>query len=113
VPRETIDYVVLDALADDLESVETILRRTNHEEFGWRRLQDGRSFTRDEVVAALLRLIRDDLVEACAHSEADSALVGIGSRALPSGNLDEFWFVITPHGRMTHSSWEPSSGLPE
>jgi len=109
--RDTVDYVVLDTVADDLESIDNILHRTNHEEFGWRKLRDGRSFTREELVAALLRLIRDDLVEACAYSEADRALVGMGSRVLPSGDWDALWFRITPHGRISHGSWEPPHDL--
>ena len=105
MPRETIDLVVLDAIADDLESIEHILNRLNHAESGWRKLQGGVSFTRDHVVPALLRLIRDGLAEAY-HSEP-GGLVKIGARVMPAGDFAEYWFAITPHGQMIHAAWEP------
>jgi hypothetical protein len=108
MPREATDYVVLDAIADDLESLEIILSRVNHPEFGWQGLHGNVEFTRAEVVAALFRLIRDGLAEACSYSERDRALVNLGPRVLPSGELDEHWFVITPHGRMAHEAWKPA-----
>ena len=107
MPRDLTDYVVLDAIADDLESIEIILNRVNNAEFGWRELHRNAEFTRDEIVSSLFRLIRDGLAEACSYSEPDRALVSLGPRVLPSNELDEHWFVITPHGRMAHASWEP------
>ena len=112
MPRDPIDFVVLDTLANDLEDIEHILHLANHEAVGWRELNGGRNYTRDLVVPALLRLVRDDLVEACAHSESEQALRGIGRGVLPTGDLDSLWFVMTPRGRVVHSSWEPKTDRP-
>ena len=108
MPRDVTDYVVLDSIADDLESLEIILNRVNDPQSGWRELHGNTEFTRDEILAALFRLVRDGLAEACSYSERDRALVSLGPRVLPSGELDEHWFVITPHGRMAHAAWEPT-----
>ena len=108
MPRDVTDYVVLDTIADDLESLEIILNRVNSPEFGWRTLHNDSDFTREEILAALFRLIRDGLAEACSYSEHERALVSLGARVLPAGELDDHWFVITPHGRMAHAAWEPT-----
>ena len=105
MPRETIDLVILDTIADDLESIELILGRLNHPEFGWRKLRGGATFSRDDVVPPLLRLIRDGLAEAY-HSETEG-LAKIGDRVMPPGDMDEYWFAITPHGLVIHAAWEP------
>ena len=105
MPRETVDLVVLDAIADDVESIELILNRLNGTEFGWRKLRDGASYTRADLVPALLRLIRDGLAEA--FRSEPGGLVRIGASVMPSGDMDEYWFGITPYGRMLHASWEP------
>ena len=108
--REPIDFVVLDALANDLEDIEHILHLVNHDTVGWRELNGGRHYTREQIIPSLLRLVRDDLVEACSYSESERGLVGIGRAVLPTGALDDFWFVMTPRGRVVHSSWEPETG---
>ncbi len=111
VSREPIDFVVLDALANDLEDIEQILHLANHDSVGWRQLNGGRSYTRDQIIPSLLRLVRDDLVEACSYSESERSLVGIGRGVLPTGALDDVWFVMTPRGRVVHSSWESEGGM--
>jgi len=107
---ESNPFVVLDALANDLEDIEQILHLANHDSVGWRQLNGGRSYTRDQIIPSLLRLVRDDLVEACSYSESERRLVGIGRGVLPTGALDDVWFVMTPRGRVVHSSWEPEGG---
>ena len=97
--REPIDLVVLDALANDLEDIEHILHLANHDTVGWRQLNGARPYTRDQIIPSLLRLVRDDLVEACTYSESNRSLVGVGRGVLPTGALDDVWFVITARGR--------------
>ena len=111
--REPIDFVVLDALANDLEDIQHILEMANHHTIGWRALNAGRDYTREQIIPSLLRLVRDDLVEACSYSKPERGLVGIGRTVLPTGALDDFWFVMTPRGRVVHSSWEPETGTRE
>ena len=62
--RDAIDLVVLDTIADDVESLDTILARLNHPKFGWRELRAGGDFCRDDIIPPLLRLIRAGLAEA-------------------------------------------------
>jgi len=85
MPRDLTDYVVLDTIADDLESIEIILNRVNNRQFGWRELHGDQEFTREEIVSSLFRLIRDGLAEACSYSDSDRALASLGPRVLPSG----------------------------
>jgi hypothetical protein len=113
MPRATLDFVVLDALVDDLENIEQILGRANHATEGWRELKHGGEYAKEDVVPALLRLIRDDLVEACRYSGPERALVPIGRSVLPSGDLADFWFQITPRGTLVHSSWRPDQPAEE
>ena len=61
--RADIDYIVLDALANDLESVEDILRLANHPEIGWTELAGG-PIAEFSVLLALPRLVEDGLVRA-------------------------------------------------
>jgi hypothetical protein len=112
MPRETIDFVVLDALADDLEDLEHVLHRANHDSVGWRGLNGGAPFRRADVVMALMRLVRGKLVDACVYSDDGTGLVRLESGVLPQHDFDQAWFRITPHGRTVHASWEPEDQAP-
>jgi hypothetical protein len=112
VSRQLIDFVALDALANDLENLDGILRILNSaSELGWRD-QHPAEFTRDEVVPALYRAIRDGTVEACVYSDSERALVGVGEGVVPSGPFDDVWFRLTRRGRLVLSAWKPPP-LPE
>ena len=102
-----LDLCVLDTLANDLESLEDVLRLLNHPTVGWQHLNGQRDFTREDAVAALLRNIRDDLVEACVYDPEHTALVGSGSGRIPDGSLDDVWFRLTDRGRIVHGNWAP------
>lgn|SRR5690606_37032703 len=105
--RELIDYVVLDALANDIESLEDILRILNSSsELGWRDLHP-EEFTRAEVVPAIVRAVRDGSIMACHFSEDENALVDAGEGVLPPGSLDDLWFRLTLKGRLLLQAWEP------
>jgi hypothetical protein len=105
--RELIHFVALDALANDLEDLEGILRILNSpSELGWRD-QHPAEFTRDEVVPALLRAIGDGTVEACVYSDSERALVGVGENVVPNGPFDHMWFRLTRRGRMVLDAWKP------
>ena len=106
--RPLLDLCILDALSIDLEDVEHLLEILNSEsEFGWRDVHPA-PFTRAEIQPALLRLIRDGLIEACLYSPAAGALIGCGIGVLPpAGEWEDSWFVLTPHGRMVLDAWEP------
>ena len=103
------DKYVLDALVNDVEDIESILRTLNSEsELGWRD-EWGSDFLRDEVVMALLRLVRD-LVRVFVLEEEGKSLRELSPRELPSTALGGTYFGMTPRGRIVHRSWEPDAG---
>ena len=109
MPRPSLDLFILDAVADDLENLEDILRMLNSTSaIGWRHLHPA-PFTRDEILPALARLIRENLVEACPLDQSGKFLVEAGSGVLPEGSWDDVWFRMTARGRIVHSTWEPDS----
>ncbi len=102
-----LDYFVLDALANDIEGLESILRILNSStELGWRD-QHPEPFERSEVVPSLVGSIRRGLVEACTYSEAERCLVGKGTKVVPDQGFDDLWFRLTSKGRIVLNSWEP------
>jgi hypothetical protein len=107
--HELTDYFVLDMLANDLESIEDILRMLNGP-IGWRDLHP-EAFSRGEVVAALLRCIRLGAVIACVPDKDGTSLVDAGEQIVPPGSLDIVWFRLTPRGKMLHGAWEPPSSM--
>jgi len=104
--RELVDYFILDSLANDLEALEDVLRILNGDGMGWRS-HHPEPFTRDEVVAALFRCIRDGLVRAAVLTADGKSLVSLEDRALPGCSVDDVWFELTARGRVVHASWEP------
>ena len=106
MPRELIDYFVLDALADDLEALEDVLRLLNSAHLGWRS-HHAKPFTSDEVIPALFRGIRDGLIRAAVLAADGKRLEPMEDHALPARPLDEVWFELTPQGRVVHSTWDP------
>lgn len=105
--REPIDLFVLDALANDLEDLESVLRILNSpSELGWRD-QHPAVFTREEVIPAVFRGIGEGNIEACVTAAAEPVLIGLGERKLPDGPLDEVWFRLTKRGRTVLNSWDP------
>lgn len=105
--RTLLDYVVLDALANDLENLEDIERILNNpSELGWRD-QHPLPFTREEIVPSLLRAIRERLVEVCRYTDDKRALAGLGEGTIPTTGLtNEDWFRLTDRGRTVLNSWE-------
>ncbi len=104
--RSEIDYFVLDALANDLESLEDILRLMNSDTMGWR-FRHSRPFTEPEVLPVLQRVVKEGLVNAAVFSDSEQALVDLPERSWPTAAVDSAWFRLTPHGRMVHTAWEP------
>jgi hypothetical protein len=70
----------------------------------------GPEFQRTEIVEALSRLIRDDLVRVYVFSEDGKTLEEGSPRALPPGSYDDVYFGLTARGRVVHQSWEPEIG---
>ena len=101
------DLYVLDALANDVENLDGVLRALNSESaLGWRKVW-GRQFTRDEIVGSLLRMMRDGHVRAYVLSEDGRGLEPLPLRAAPARSFDDAWFGMTEHGKIRHATWQP------
>lgn len=105
--EDTLDLYVLDAVADDIENLEAIIRTLNSDSaIGWHRIW-GRHITREEIVQALSRLIRADLVRVALLTADGKSLEDISAGQLPPTNYDDAWFSMTQRGRLRHSNWHP------
>jgi hypothetical protein len=103
------DLYVMDTLANDLEDLEGVLRMLNSDTvLGWHR-EWGRKFQRKDVVEALSRLIRNDMVQAYVLSEDGKSLEVLPPQTLPPGSYDDAYFGLRPHGRIAHQNWEPAT----
>lgn len=106
-PEDTLDLYVLDAVADDIEGLDAILRTLNSDSAGgWRRSR-GRPFTREEIVQSLSRLIRADLIRVALLTPNGTTLEDISVGQLPPASYDDAWFSMTQRGRLRHSNWDP------
>jgi hypothetical protein len=105
--RPLIDYLILDSVADDVESLEQIVPSLGRAISLWEINPPGGRFSREEIALAITRLVRDKLIEVFAPNAADNTMSPIGEGVQPSGNLDDYWFQITGRGRMVHSEWVP------
>jgi hypothetical protein len=107
-----LNRYVLDSLANDIEDLDGILRMLNSDtDLGWKR-EWGGEFTRADVVTALSRLIREDLVRAMALDESSGALRELPRAAMPTSNYGDVYFAMTARGRMVHSGWDPTAEEP-
>jgi hypothetical protein len=105
--RPQIDLFVLDALANDIEGFEDVMRLLNHEQLGWRHLH-GAAIERDEAQEALRRVVIDGLAEVCLYDPDSRALRSYKASQWPVGTeVDDMWFRITEQGRSLHAAWEP------
>lgn len=101
-----LDFFVLDALANDIESLEDTLRILNSPtELGWRDQHPG-EFRSDDVVPALIRGIEAGHIEVCLPG-SDGQLRDVGSGIVPAGMIETFWFRLTSSGRAALNAWTP------
>ena len=93
--RPALDYLILEAIADDVESFPHIREQIASSE--------------PSQVAALLgalrRLVEKRLVEVCTVPGAETQLVGAGEGRWPPANADDMWFRITGRGKIVHETW--------
>ena len=107
--RIDIDYYVLDAVANDLESLDDIIRLVNHPDVGWVAAA-GRPISRADIVAALPRLVRDQLVQVYVPSATASEVEALPIGGLQAAPLDGCYFGMTAQGRIVHANWAPPTG---
>ena len=102
------DLYVLDALANDTEDLESILRMLNSDtELGWTK-EWGRTFSRQDVVEALSRLISKDLVRVLTPTAEVGTIEHAPPTTLPRETYDNVYFATTARGRLVHANWDPA-----
>jgi hypothetical protein len=104
--RPDLHFFILDALANDIESLADIVRLVNHPEMGWAELAGG-PISPGAVAAALPVLVEDDLIEAFAYAELTPELQALPRRRMPVEPLEQCYFGLTGHGREMHTRWQP------
>ena len=103
----TPDLYVLDALANDVEDLESVLRMLNsNTALGWTK-EWGRSFNRGEIVEALSRLVAKNLVQVLTLADDGCSLQSLPAATPPPSVYDEVYFALTERGRLVHRNWEP------
>ena len=86
--RPALDYLILDAVADDVESLVHI--------------RDGvadSASSESNLIGALRRLVQEHLIEAYTISGAKAELVSAGQGVWPPVSAEDLWFQITGRGR--------------
>jgi hypothetical protein len=94
VARPALDYLILDAVADDVESLVDIRGRVATSEP-----------SESHLIATLRRLVQERLVEACTIPGDKVELVSAGQGVWPPASTEDLWFQITGRGRMVHETW--------
>jgi len=105
--RAQIDYLILDSLADDIESLQQILSSVERAVDLWHITPSDKQFTRPEIILSLTRLVAEKLIEVVALNPDGQSMSPCGLGVQPQGNFDDYWFQLTPHGRIIHSDWTP------
>jgi hypothetical protein len=105
--RPLIDYLILDSVADDIESLEQIVPSLSRAVSLWEINPPDGHFSREEVALSITRLVRDKLIEGLAPNPGESTMSPIGEGVQPRGNLDDYWFQLTGRGRIVHNDWIP------
>jgi hypothetical protein len=98
---ESVLELVLGAIADDYETVSTILALINERD---RDLKPGHwkarravPVSRPEVISALKELVREGYAQACALDHREPVATPVKFREEEAGNL---WFLVTSKGAM-------------
>jgi len=94
VARPGLDYLILAAVARDVESFARIRRR----------IASTKS-SRSQLLASLRRLVQQSLVEAYRVPGERGKLVSAGQGVWPPAKVEDIWFRITGRGKMVHDTW--------
>lgn len=107
MPRALIDCLILDSVADDVESLEQIVPSLSRAVSLWEINPPGGRFSREEIALSITRLVRDKLIEVVAPNPGENTMSPIGEGVQPGGSLDDYWFQMTGRGRIVHNDWVP------
>jgi len=99
--KSDLSMFVLDAMQDDVESLDTVVSYLNA---GW---QSARSqgFTAEEVLPVLKDLVLKGHVSV--FEERDLVLHPVGRPSLVERDLRRYWYAPTAEGRRVWGEWEP------
>ncbi len=104
--RSLLDYHVLNAIINDCDLYEDMMRYLNESEFSWH-AEYGRTLQPVEVQVALLRLVQDGLVEVSLIDPVENDFVDCGERVWPADKqLSEMFFDLTGRGRVLYLNWD-------
>jgi len=98
-----LDGFVLDAISFDAEQIDAIVAYLNTTDSDWRDRFE-RVVQRPEVLASLMRLVRDRLVEVRVPEGND--FVEYGEGVWPDRPLGEMYFDLTGRGRVRYLNWD-------
>ena len=93
--RPALDYLILAAVANDVESFAHIRKH----------IASSRSSQSSQLLAALHRLVQQRLVDAQTVPGERGKLVSAGQGVWPPANAEDIWFRITGRGKMVHDTW--------
>jgi len=105
--RALIDYLILDSVADDVESLEQIVPSLDRAIQLWEINPPNGRFARADIVLSITRLVEDRLIEAVALNQDGKSMSPVGEGVQPRGTLEDYWFQLTPRGRILHTDWTP------
>jgi hypothetical protein len=100
-----LDGFVLDAVSFDAEDLNAIVAFLNDPESEWRARFE-RTVQRPEVLASLMRLVRDGLLEVWIPSPDGGDLVACDEGVWPDRPIGELSFDLTGRGRVRYLNWD-------
>ena len=96
---------VLNSLADDLESIETIHSLLNKDGKDGFKDEWGGVIQRIDIFHAIKMLIDEKLITVFLPSGPNGELVPLESSGWDMSGVDEAWFGMTDRGRLKHIKW--------
>lgn len=104
--RSHLDYHVLNAIINDCDLYEDMMRFLNESELSWH-AEYGRTLQPVEVQVALLLLVQEGLVEVSRIDPVENDFVDCGERVGPADRqLSEMFFDLTGRGRVLYLNWD-------
>ena len=105
------DMFVIDVLRYDIEDVDAVLRMLNNSgSLGWRKFSSS-DFTREEVKAALARLIEAGLVKPLEYDPTERGLVDVQRSVDVIKEGDLLWYKLEDSALDLWNEWKPKDGI--
>ena len=92
---------VLDAMADDIEDLASIMRYLREWRAWW-----PHNFTEQEVLSTLASLLEEELVEAYDAQPGIEGLQHVALAVTDDASLRRYWFRPTAKGRLLWEKWD-------